>query len=251
MKKLSLLFGLVLAFGVCHAQEKLPTVVPDRPGFTFGAAVVQHNKITWDNGFVFESTPDGSHNITLNSTILRYGLFENMELRVGTDFVLLNNGLESPSLGVGPLAAGVKFKLNDGHGFIPTVGFLAEVKLPHVGTKEMLPSHLAPAMYAIFEHAIGERLWLCYNAGLEWDGEAAAPKTFLALGFGGSITETLGAYVETYNYLHREDENQYMTEFGLTWLASRRVQLDVECDLDFLHFGKYYALGFGVSWLIN
>lgn len=252
MKKLSLLFGLVLAFGVCHAQEELPTVVPDRPGFTFGADVVQHHKITWDNGFAFESNKDGAHTLTLNSTVLRYGLFENMELRVGTDFLMYNNGgTMEPTFGIAPLCIGTKIKVYEGNGILPAVGLLAELKSPHVGSRELLPSHLAPAMYAIFEHAIGERLWLCYNAGLEWDGETAAPKTFLALGFGGSITETLGAYVETYNYLHREDENQYMTEFGLTWLASRRVQLDVECDLDFLHFGKYYALGFGVSWLIN
>ena len=175
MKKLSLLIGLTMVFGICHAQDELPIVVPDRPGFTYGAAVVQHHKITWDNGFAFESMPDGERTVTLNSTMLRYGLFENMELRLGSDFLLSYDGLEPrPTFGVGPLTAGVKFKLNEGHGIIPTVGFLAELKSPHVGTKEQLPSHLAPAMYAIFEHAIGERFWLCYNAGLEWDGETAA-----------------------------------------------------------------------------
>jgi hypothetical protein len=42
-----------------------------------------------------------------------------------------------------------------------------------------------------------------------------------------------------------------MTEFGLTWLVSRRVQLDLEADLDLKNLGKYYAIGAGVSWLIN
>jgi len=27
--------------------------------------------------------------------------------------------------------------------------------------------------------------------------------------------------------------------------------LDIECDLDFQHFGKYYAIGGGVAWRIN
>ena len=252
MKKLSLLIGLTMVFSICHAQDELPIVVPDRPGFTYGAAVVQHHKITWDNGFAFESMPDGERTLTLNSTMLRYGLFENMELRLGSDFLLSYDGLEPrPTFGVGPLTAGVKFKLNEGHGIIPTVGFLAELKSPHVGTKEQLPSHLAPAMYAIFEHAIGERFWLCYNAGLEWDGETAAPKTFLAIGFGGNITESLGAFIETYHYLHREEKSQHMTEFGLTWLVSRHVQLDIEADMDFRNFGKHYGIGAGVSWMIN
>ena len=39
-----------------------------------------------------------------------------------------------------------------------------------------------------------------------------------------------------------------MAEIGFTWLVSRRVQLDLETDLDLLNLGKYYS---GVSWLIN
>ena len=70
----------------------------------------------------------------------------------------------------------------------------------------------------------------------------------LALWF--DITDNIGAFVETYNYLH-PDGNQYMTDFGFTWMPSRRVQLDISCDLDFQNLGKYYAIGCGVSWMIN
>jgi hypothetical protein len=116
---------------------------------------------------------------------------------------------------------------------------------------DLLPSHLAPAMYAIFEHSIGERFSISYNAGLEWNGETATPTTFLAFALGYNFTENLGAFVETYNYLHPEEANQYMTEFGLTWLVSRRVQLDLEADLDFQNLGKYFSIGAGVAWMIN
>jgi hypothetical protein len=61
----------------------------------------------------------------------------------------------------------------------------------------------------------------------------------------------MGAFVETYNYLHPEEENQYMTELGITWLVSRRVQLDMEADFDLKDFRNYYSVGCGVSWLIN
>ena len=56
--------------------------------------------------------------------------------------------------------------------------------------------------------------------------------------------------METYNYLHPEG-NQYLTEFGLYYLPSPRVQLDLEADLDFQQLGSYYGIGFGVSWMIN
>ena len=245
------LLALLLLAGICQAQEELPTIVPDRPGNTWGAEVTQHRKIAWDNGFTFESAADGTQSMTLNSTNLRYGIFENVELRLGTDFVLPKgpDGWNFRDIGIAPLTFGTKIKIHEGQGLIPSVGVLAELKTP-IGTKD-LPSHLAPSMYLLFEHSIGERFWLSYNAGLEWDGETATPTTFLALGMGYNITESLGAFVETYNYLHPDDGNQYMTEFGLTWLASRRVQLDLEADLDFKNFGKYYAVSCGVAWLIN
>jgi hypothetical protein len=42
-----------------------------------------------------------------------------------------------------------------------------------------------------------------------------------------------------------------MTDFGFTWMPSRRVQLDISCDFDFQNLGKYFAIGCGVSWMIN
>lgn len=106
-------------------------------------------------------------------------------------------------------------------------------------------------MYALFKHSINDCFWICYNAGLEWDGETAAPQSYLALAFGFNISDNIGAFVETYNYLHPEGEHQFMTEFGLTWMPIHRLQFDLECVFDFEHFGKYYAIGGVVAWMIN
>lgn len=252
-KNLLLIMLAVLGSNVlCHAQDELPSLVPDRPGMSWGVEVTPHHKLIWDNGFGYEKTPEGAQTFTLSSAALRYGLFENVELRAGTDFLIYNDGdAPEPIFGVAPLFVGTKIKLYEGKGFLPSVGVLAELRSPHVGTKGLLPSYLAPSAYLLFEHAIGERFWLCYNAGLEWDGETAEPTTFLAMALGCYITESLGAFVESYNYLLRGDESQYMTQFGLTWQVSRRVQLDLKGDLDLMNFGKYHAVGCGVSWLIN
>jgi hypothetical protein len=252
MKKVLFLFVLAMTAGICNAQDELPSLVPDRPGMSWGAEVTPHHKIIWDNGFGFEKASDGARTMTLSSTTLRYGLFENTELRVGTQFLMYDDGdAIAPAIGVAPLFIGTKIKLYEGEGILPSVGVLAELRSPHVGSKDLLPSYLTPSMYLLFEHSIGESFWLTYNAGLEWDGETAAPTTFLALALGYSITDNFGAFVESYNYLVREDENQFMTEFGFTLLVSRRVQLDLEGDLDLMNLGKYYAVGCGVSWLIN
>ena len=249
MKKVFLLFASLIAINFGFAQDELPSVVPDRPGYTWATEVTPHHKIIWDHGFGFEATPEGESTLTLSSSVLRYGLFENLELRVGTDFMMYNEG--EPTFGINPLTIGTKIKLYEGSGILPSIGLLAEMQSPHIGSKDLLPSHLAPSMYLILGHEVTDWLGIYYNAGEQWDGESANPTTFLGLALYFSFNDQLGAFVDTYNYLNSDEGNQYMLETGLYWQVSRRVQLDLEGDFDVQNFGKYYAVGCGVSWLIN
>ena len=244
--------ALVFVISLCYAQEELPTISADLSGNTWGTDVMPLHKLSWDNGFGFESETDGSHTATLNTTIVRYGIFEDVELRVGTSFLMWNEGqAPEPSFGLDPLTIGAKLKVYDGTEILPSVGFLAEFQSPHLGSKELLPSHLAPSLYLLFENEINDWFDICYNVGAAWDGESATPTTFLSLCLNFGITETFGTYVESFNYLHPEDDNQYMIGLGLTWLASRRVQLFLSTDLDFQNLSKHYAINSGIAWLIN
>ena len=252
MTRRLLLITLVFIYGFCQAQEELPTISADRPGALTGTDVMPLHKLQWETGLGFESTVGGPRTFTLNNTLLRFGLFENAEFRVGTDFLMWNDGQAmEPSFGFAPLTVGMKAKFYEGSGFLPSVALLAELQSPHVGSKDLLPSHLAPTLHLSFDHTVTDWLGIGYNVGAEWDGETATPTTFLGLGFYFSITDRIGTFVESYNYIHPEEDNRYMTEFGFTWLVSRRVQLDLAADLDFQNLGKHYAVSGGVAWLIN
>ena len=247
--KSKILLALLLCAGICYGQEEeLPTIIANRPGYTWGTEVLQHHKVAWENGFQFEKSTNGAKTLSLSSSVLRYGIFKGTEIYLGTGAQVTDEG--QVGIGIAPMLFGAKIKCYEGEGYIPSVGVLAEFRSPHIGSKDLLPSNIAPSLYLLLEQPIFESLSLCYNAGLEWDGESSTPSTFLALGAWFSITDQLGGYLETNNYLHPEG-NQYLTEFGLTWLASRRVQLDLEADLDFKNLGGYYAIGFGVAWLVN
>ena len=80
-----LLVAFVLLCGLCQAQDELPTISADRPGALTGTDVMSRYKLQWETGVGYESTTDGPHTLTLNNTLLRFGLFENAEIRVGTD----------------------------------------------------------------------------------------------------------------------------------------------------------------------
>lgn len=251
MKKSVLAFVFLLMAGFCHAQEEEIVMVPDRPGNSWGAEVLPYSKITWENGFGFERDADGQHTLSLPSTIVRYGIFENVELRVGTDLLLQETeGQTTSLLGIAPLTIGTKIKCYEGEGILPSIGILAQVASPHVGSVHLLPSHLAPSLYLIFENSITDRMYVCYNAGAEWDGDTATPTTFLSLLLGFELTDELGTYAETFNYLHPEG-NQYLTEFGFYFTPSNRLQLDIEADFDILHPKEYFSISGGISWMIN
>lgn len=248
MKIKIVILALLFSAGICQAQEELPFIVPDRPGITNSTEVMPLHKLEWDNGFSFEHFADGSNGITLNSTIFRYGIFENVELRLGTDFLLFSH--LAPAIGVTPLYFGTKVKLFEGTDILPSMGIMAELQSPHIGTEDLLPSHLAPSLYLLFEHAWDNGLWLCYNVGEEWDGDTAEPSTFLGVALGYGINDNVGIYIDFYNYLHSEG-NQHLTELGVTWLVNRRLQLDLEATFDFQNLTDYIGIGCGVSWLIN
>ena len=252
MNKLHLIVALVLVCGLCHAQNELSTISADRPGALTGTDVIPLYKVQWETGMGFESTKDGPHTLVLNNTLLRFGLFESTEIRLGANALMLNEEQgAAPTFGMTPLTFGIKTKFFEGGDVLPSVALLAELKSPHIGTKEWLPSHLTPTLHLLFDHTVTNWLGIGYNIGAEWDGETGATATYLGFGLYFTISEQIGSFVETYNYIYPEEGNQYLTQFGFTWLVSRRVQLDIAADLDFQNLGKFYAISGGVAWLIN
>ena len=231
--------------GFCRAQEEEFSFPTDRPGNVWGTEVLPFNKCSWENGFSYERD-HGDRTIGLPSTIYRYGIFNNVEFRIGADFQL-NDAMV---FGMNPLTFGTKIHLHDGREAFPSIAFLAQVQSPHLGSADLLPDHLAPSMYLIFENDVNDWFAICYNVGSEWDGVTTTPTVFLGLNLGFSITDELGTYVETFNYLH-PDGNQYMTEIGLTYNPIPRLQLDIEADFDVQHFKDYFRAGCGIAWRIN
>lgn len=250
MKKSILLFAILLMAGFCHAQEEDFSFPTDRPGNVWGTEVLPFNHFSWENGFSFEND-HVDHVIALPNTIFRWGVFQNVELRIGTDLQLLEGlSYESKALGVTPLTIGTKIHCWEGRGALPSVAVLAQLQSPHIGSSDLLPDHLAPAMYLIFENVVNDWFAICYNIGAEWDGVTATPTTFLGLNLGFSITDDLSTYVETFNYLHPEG-NQYLTEIGFTFTPLPRLQLDVEANFDVQNPRDYFQVGCGIAWCIN
>ena len=104
MKKSILILGMMA--GGCLAQEEDVFFPTDRPGYTWGTDVLPLHKISWENGFSLERDPE-QRTAYLPSTIVQYGIFENVELRVGADWRFHEESASlTKSTGMTPLTLG-------------------------------------------------------------------------------------------------------------------------------------------------
>lgn len=245
MKKLLLCISLILMLhGAAVAQTGDPEISADRPGMSTGTDVMPKGKIQWETGIAYESE-GGSATYTLNNTLLRFGLEEWAELRVGMD-LLHSDG----TTGLSALNIGTKIGLTENQGWVPAIALMANLQCPHIGSQAFTPAHLAPQLYVLFQNQVTSWFNIGYNVGAEWDGTLAEPTAFAAVCLGFSLTQGLGCFVESYNYFHSLGDT-YAIDLGLNWVVARNLQLDVAANIDLNNEENHFMLSGGVAWLIN
>lgn len=215
----------------------------DRPGVSTGTSVVNQGVIQWEQGVQYDGDgEDGS--FTYSNTLLRYGLFDGVELRLGGD-AFVSDGKHDFS----GLTVGSKIGLYEGCGAVPAISVLAQFAIPHTASEACDVDHLAPSLYLLFENPVTDWLSIGYNVGAEWDGTRGKPTTFVALCLGFSLGERLGCFAESYNYLDTVD--QYAVDFGFNYQVAERVQVDVAANMDVRYPSSCWAVSLGVAWQLN
>lgn len=250
MKRLFSTCVLLLGCLLTQGQEQAEFTA-DRPGASTGPSVVGHHVVQLEQGIQYDGD-GGAGTFTFSSTLLRYGLFPNMELRLGGDGFLYQQ--DGASQGFKPafsgLSLGTKIKCFEGRGGIPAVSVLADFSLPYTASKGFNVDYLAPSLYLLFENPVNDWFSIGYNVGAEWDGVLPAPTAFVALCLGFSATENLGCFVESHNYFNKLG-NVYAMDFGLSWQVCRKVQLDIAANMDLMNPSQCWAISCGVAWQIN
>ena len=246
MKRFTLALLASLISITAMAQEVEFTA--DRPGASTGPGVVGKNVIQLEQGIQYDG--DGaSGTFTFSSTLLRYGIFDGVEVRLGGDALVYNGGDKWRAAFSG-LNVGTKIRCFEGKGAIPAISLLANLAIPSTGNQGFVVEHLAPSIYLLFDNPVNDWFSIGYNVGAEWDGFQPVPSAFVAVCFGFSITERLGCFAESYNNFSRLG-NAYGVDFGLNYMVHERVQLDVAANLDVCHPAQCWAVSCGVAWQIN
>lgn len=235
MKFIFILTIFLSLAALVKAQEVVPELITDRPDQTESSVVVPHKSLQIETGFVMENNKAdlaSQKSFAYNSTLLRYGLLKNFELRLGLEYlgekVTINNTDTTTTMsGFSPLYTGFKVKIADEDGWKPEIAFLGGLLLPFTANKDFKPEYSAADIRFAFSHTLSDRFSVGYNLGAEWDGETAIPAYFYSVSLGVGIIDNLGMFIESYGWLPEEGEAQHLVDAGFTYLILSNFQFDV------------------------
>jgi hypothetical protein len=228
-------FVLIVSSLKAEAQVEVPELVTDRPDQTESSTIVPHKSFQIETGFVMENDKTDLINqksFAYNTTLLRYGLLENFEIRLGLEYLgekvdTKNINATTTHTGFSPLYSGFKVKITDEKGFKPEIAFLGGLVLPFTANNNFKPKYSAANVRFAFSHTLSERFSLGYNLGAEWDGETAIPEYFYSIAAGIGFTDNLGMFVESFGMIPEEGVSEHLFDSGFTYRLLPNFQLDL------------------------
>ena len=248
-----LLLGLSFSL---YSQDtlKVTDLVTDRPDQTESSVIVPVGLLQIETGYLHESVTSDISNTLYNSTLLRYGFTENLEIRFGVGYL---KNVEEPNIGDAgiitkgliPLLIGSKLYVAEEKGIWPEVAFCAGFSLPESGSSKFKTSYLAPILKILASHTISPNLSIGYNIGAVWDGETARATGIYTVSAGMSVYEGFGIFIENYAFF-RKGFFDNRIDAGITWLLRKNLQLDLSGGLGLNNKAPNGFISFGFSWRV-
>jgi len=249
-------FGI--SFGTMAQEEEIVgTIVTDRPDATEASSTVGKGILQIETGAFytsFEKDNIKEEVLGFNTTLLRYGLLEHLELRLGWNFEegrTSVNGmrLEDITSGFSPLLAGAKIDVAEENGFLPEIALIGHIFLPLSASSDYRPETTGVDFRFSLSHTLSERSSLGYNIGAQWGSDSPEAAYIYTLAYGYSITENFGFYAELYGDMPEDSSANHYWDAGFTYLLLKNLQLDATVGSSITE-GQDILLSAGVSYRI-
>jgi len=254
----SALFCASVLFSFSQENNISETLVTDRPDATEASSTVGKGVLQIETGGLYESFEENNiktENYTFNTTLIRYGLLDNLELRVGWDFVegvtkINGNKLSDIASGFSPLLLGVKIDIAEENGAMPEIAVIGHVFPVFSASKDYRPETTGVDFRFALSHTLNEKSSLAYNVGAEWGNDSPEAAAIYTLAYGYNFTDKIGMYVELYGDLPEDSSANHFWDAGLTYLVCNDLQLDAYAGTSFTD-GQDILVGLGLSYRVK
>jgi len=259
MKKI--LSAVLLVFcGIGYAQEEKTAVeqmITDRPDATESPVTVPKGNLQIETGGFYTSFDENNlktETYGYNTTLLRYGVFDNFEFRLGwnfeeTRFSFNGQGANEVLSGFSPLLVGMKVEIADEDGWKPQIGLLGHLYLPFTAGSDYRPETTGADFRFSFSNTISEKSSLSYNVGAAWGNDSPELVYIYTLSYGYAIAKKVGLYAEVYGDFPEDSTANHLWDAGVTYLLKPNLQLDATVGSSFTN-GQDVLLSAGVSFRI-
>jgi len=210
-------------------------IITDRPDQTESSALIPNGLLQVETGSFFEEVEKfgvKDKSTTFNTTLLRYGLLDNLEFRLGFSFMEIRREFndikfDDTASGFSPLALGVKIGVIQEKGTLPEIAFLSHVNFPFLASQDFKTKSTGIDFRFTFAHTLSEKSSLGYNLGMAWDGDITTANYIYTIAYGYSISDKVGAFLEIYGNLPENSHFNHLWNAGLTYLIENNIQLDI------------------------
>lgn len=240
---------IITIIGLLSAVQLQAQIITDRPDQTESSSTVGNGNLQIETGFLiaFEGEAERSdRQILAPTSLFRYGITENVEIRFLSQFEARRNG-NTHIHGISDLEIGTKIQIFKREDKNTEIAFLSHLILP-TGTAELSDDEFGTINKLSVSHAANDRVGIGYNLGYDYFGTGKGNLTYsLAIGVG--VNDKVGIYVEPYGEF--TDFTEYISNFdaGMTYLANENLQFDFSFGTGINQRMNYLSLGF--SWLMN
>lgn len=239
---------LIAASGAASAGA----LVTDRPDATESSSVIAPNFAQFEVGITVAEDSEGASYSDFGGSLLRVGVVEDWELRLGWDGY--HDASDASGAGDGLLGFKYSIAAEAREDFLPEMALLVHTTVPW-GDDALTSNEWDPSFLLSFSHTLDERWSLGYNVGAELatsekangeDTTRASALYSIALGYGA--TDQLGFFIEVFGDVGLSAETSSASlDGGLTWLFSDDSQLDLFAGVGLNNDADDWFVGIGYS----
>ena len=228
---------ILFAFSIgLYAQQDSVTIInTDRPTNSTSAIIVPKGSFQIETGFMYNSEVSDyftRDEVNVLGTLLRYGVFDNFELRLsgsfsGIDYSNTELGSDSTLNGFGNVSVGFKVHVVEEKGLRPELAIVAEMTLRHIGPEGLHPTYSYPVSKIVASNTLSKKFSLGYNMGFAYNGEDADGFFLYSVVLYYSIIPKLSVFIEPYGNFDQNDFPNHYVDGGLMYLIRKNMQLDL------------------------
>ena len=260
-RKPLLLHLMLIASVLCAFSQEADNndnIVTDRPDATEASSTVGKGVLQFETGGLYTSFEENgvkSENFTYNTMLIRYGILDNVEFRLGWDFVegvttVNGNKLDNITSGLSPLLLGLKIDITEENGLMPEIALIGHVFPIFSASTDFRTETTAVDFRLSLSHTLSEKSSIGYNIGAQWGNDNPEASAIYTLAYGYSITDKFGMYAELYGDLPEDSSANHFWDAGFTYLASKDLQFDIYAGTSITD-GQDLLFGMGLSYRVR